>query len=442
MKKIILLPDFPELFHKKCCFSAVKILLFFFMILFLPISSYSADEFSQHWFHPYISIEEEYNDNINLTSKNEKEDFITTIKPGLKYSNSDAKSGIDLDYNAGFVFYGKNDNLDYISHNASLNAKYLTKEHINFFLKDSFIRSEDPREREYFTSVDENKYVLSTKKQRDTYWRNVVSPTVEYQFGPLNRIGVNYRNNIYRINSSTPDNSQEDYVNPYFSWQFDQKNDIYLDYGYTIGKFDSSSDFTGHRTTSRYTNHFDLKSSVFGEYTFSTRNFDPPSVDYDIHEPSIGITYAFSPIFNATAQVGYFIKKPDTGSRTDGISYKANITNRELKTSYVLSLQGGYNEDYFTSENLGFSRYHRLTGSITHFLGIRTSLGLSGNVERAKFDTNNRKDWIWGIGCTLSHRPLEWLTLSVDISHKNRDSNISIDDYTENRGIFKITATY
>jgi hypothetical protein len=392
-------------------------------------------------FHPYVSVEEEYNDNIDLTSKNENEDFITTIRPGLKYSNMDAFSGIDLDYNAGFVFYGKNENLNYISHNGSLNAKYLTKKHINFFLRDSFIRSDDPREREFFTPLEENKFVLSTNTERNTYWRNVVSPTVEYQFSPQNRVGINYRNNIYKTDSSTPDDSQEDYINPFLTWQFDKKNEIYLEYGYTIGNFESSSDFTAHRANARYSYYFRPQSTVFGEYTFTTRNFDPPSIDYDIHEPSIGITYAFNPNFNASAQVGYFVKEPETGSNTDGISYKANVTNRDVKTTYVLNLEGGYNEDYFTSENLGFSRYHRLTGSITHFLAMRTSAGLYGDIERAKFDTG-RKDWTWGIGGTFSHRPLEWLTLSLDVSHRNRDSNISIDDYTENRGILKITATY
>ncbi len=442
MKKIFLVLNFPGSFYKISNFVAGKTLFAFFLILLIQTFAYCADESLQKGFHPYISLEEEYNDNINLTSGNEKDDFITTIRPGLKYSNLDAMSGIDLDYNAGFVFYGKNDNLNYISHNAFLNAKYISKEHINLFLKNSFIRSEDPREREYYTSVEENKYVLSTTTQRDIYWRNVVSPTVEYQFGPQDRIGINYRNNIYRINSLTPDNSQEDYINPYLSWKLAQKNEIYLEYGYTIANFKRSSDFTGHRANTRYTNSFGPKLSAFGEYTYTTRDFDPPGIDYDIHDPSVGLTYAFSPTFNASAQVGYFFKRPETGSSIDGISYKANVTNRDIKTTYVLSLQGGYNEDYFTSENLGFSRYHRLTGSITHLLDIKTSIGLNGNIERATFNTDSRKEWIWGIGSTLSYRPLKWLSLSLDISHRSKDSNISINDYMENRAIFKITATY
>ena len=127
----------------------------------------------------------------------------------------------------GAVFYAKNSNLNYISHNASLNAKYLTAEHINFYLKESFIRSEDPQEREYFTTSADNKYVLATTTDRAVYWRNVAAPTIEYQFGPENRLGVNYRNNIYRTESAGGQNSQENYINPFFSYWFDKQNGIY-----------------------------------------------------------------------------------------------------------------------------------------------------------------------------------------------------------------------
>ena len=89
-----------------------------------------------------------------------------------------------------------------ISHNASLNAKYMTAEHFNFYLRESFIRSEDNREQEYFTTTEENRYVLSTQQNRSIYWRNVFAPTVEYQFGPESRIGINYRNNLYKTGAA------------------------------------------------------------------------------------------------------------------------------------------------------------------------------------------------------------------------------------------------
>ena len=415
------------------------------VIIFLCSPAYAQVGTAEPGFHPYISVQGEYNDNIYLTSTNKTSDYITTVSPGLRYSNSDAVSGVDLDYNLGFVYYGKETENNYISHNGSLNAKYLTKEHVNFYLRDTFIRSENPREQEPLTTTQENKYVLSTQNNRAVYWRNVLAPTIEYQFGPENRLGLNYRNNIYRTESATSENSQEDYINPFIDYWFDQRNGLHLEYGYTIGKFDNSPDMTAHRANVRYTNRFTPKAAVFGEYTFTRRefsDFNPPSIDYDIHEPSVGITYAFGPTWNASAQVGYFWQEPETGSKISGLTYKASIVNRDVRTTYTASLQGGYNEDYFTSENLGFSRYHRLTGSITHFLEKRTSIAFAGNIERVDYTSGDRNDWIWGAVGTLSHTPLKWLTLALEVSHRELDSNIDTNDYTENRVMIRISATY
>jgi hypothetical protein len=420
--------------------------IFFFLVTFLlalyPVSTYAQVGAPEPGFHPYISIQEEYNDNIYLTSTNKKEDFITTVRPGLKYTNMDTSAGIELDYSAGFVFYGKDPDSNYISHNASLNAKYLTKEHFNFYLRESFIRSDEPREQEYFTTISQNQYVLATRPKRDVYWRNVVAPTVEYQFGREDRIGVNYRNNIYRTEGKTSEDSDENYINPYIDYWFDQKNGLHLEYGYTMGDFERSPEMNAHMANARYTHRITQKASIFGGYTFTRRMFDPPSVDYDIHEPVLGITYAFSPTLNASAQAGYFWKEPETGKKTDGLSYKASITNLGARTTYTFSAQGGYNEDYFTSENLGFNRYHRLTGSLTHSLERRLSIGFAGSVERAEYIDTDREDWIWGVSANASYSPLKWLTLSLEVSHRECNSDIDNNDYKENKGIVRITAMY
>ena len=421
--------------------------IFFFLIAFLvtylPVSACAQAEAPRPGFHPYISLVEEYNDNINLTSKNEKDDFITTVKPGLKYTNTDAAAGIELDFNAGFVFYGKETDNNYVSHNASLTAKYLTRSHFNFYLKESFIRSDEQREREYFTTIEQNQYVLAQREEKVVYWRNVVAPTVEYQFGQEDRIGVNYRNNIYRSEGRTYEDSDENYINPYIDYWFDRKNGLRLEYGYTMGEFERSPDMTAHMASARYTHRVTLKTSLFAGYTFTQRSFDPPSIDYDIHEPVLGFTYAFSPTLNASVQAGYFWQEPEEGNGTDGFSYKASITNLgDARTTYIFSLQGGYTEDYFTSENLGFNRYHRLTGSLKHFLERRFSLGFTGSVERVEYESEDRKDWIWGVGGNLSYTPLKWLEISLEVSHRENNSDVDTNDYKENRGIIRLTATY
>lgn len=428
-------------------------ILLLFLCSFATSNAHGAGLISR--FHPFVSVKGEYTDNLNLTKANKQDDIITTVQPGIRFLHMGAKSGVNLDYTLGAVFYGKKSNLNYISHNASLEAKYLTASHINFYLKESFVRSDDPREQEYFTAPSSNRYLLATKTDRAVYWRNVVAPTIEYQFGPEDRLGINYRNNIYRTDSpDSPDSpgsesSQENYINPFFSYWFDRRNGIALEYGLTYGEFDRSPDLTGHRANARYIHRFSPRHSIFAEYTYSKRIFDssqpsgsPFSTDYDIHEPSIGMRFVIGATLTASLQAGYFWTKPRTGSGTDGWSYKGELVNTDLRTTYGLYLQGGYTEDFFTSQNLGFTRYHRLTGFLNHRLDKQISLGGFGTVEYAEYEVTDRSDTIWGIGGRASYMPLNWLTFALEGSHRENQSSVDSAGYVENRGMFSITVIY
>jgi hypothetical protein len=139
--------------------------------------------------------------------------------------------------------------------------------------------------------------------------------------------------------------------------------------------------------------------------------------------------------------LGYFWQKPSKGSTTGGLYYDASLSQRTKKTTYTLTFQGGYNEDYFTAENLGFTKYHRAIGTASHQLKERMTVGLSGSLERAEFRSNQR-DHIWGIRGDASYRLLKWLTISVEASHRENRSSIDIRDYSEYRGLFKVTASF
>jgi hypothetical protein len=393
--------------------------------------------------HPYISVKGEYNDNLNLTATNKKEDFITTVRPGIRFSNMDKTGGLNLDYSLGAVFYSDHDDLDYISHSATLDARYLSAGHVNLYFRDSFIRSDEPREQEYFTMTTDNRYVLATSTERSVYWRNVAAPTLEYQFGPEDRVGVNYRNNIYETKSAAGQDSQEDYINPFFTYWFDKWNGIQLEYGLTLGDFEKQPDLEGHRAYGRYTHRFTPKTSVFVEYTYLKRTYDSaPDSDYDVHEPRLGMAFAFSPTLNLSLQGGYYRQEPRIGSARDGFSFSGDLTNTDQRTTFNLRAESGYKEDLFTSENLGFNRYSRVTGSVNHMLERRFSIGCSGNLERAEFDNPDHTDVIWGVSGRAAYTPLKWLTLSLEVSHRERNSDIDRYDYEENRGMLSLTATY
>ncbi len=435
-------------------FAPCSLLLAFLLLFSFPNSSRADFSDFLAMFHPYLTIQEEYNDNIYLTRDNKKDDFITTIYPGIRFSTSPARvttpgqiqqgperpAGLDLDYRLGLVYYSREKENDYVSHEGNLNTWYTFDRRLTFRLRDYFIRSEEPREREYIVGALPEQYILGTQRQRYIYWRNVLEPSLDYRFGPDDRISVSYRNNYYETKDPAAEDSRENYISPRLTYWFTIRHGLLLEYGFTHGDFEVSPDFIGNNLRGRYTYRFDPRTSVFVQYVFLKRDFDSPGIDYEVNNPSMGIEHAFSPTFSGRAQVGYFWQKPERGSSADGFFFDMGITQREIRTVFTLSLQGGYREDFFTAENLGFTKYYRVLASLTHNLDPRFSMGAAGALERAEFLTD-RKDWLYSIRGFINYQILRWLSLSFEAGHRANDSNVDIEEYTENRILFRLSAT-
>ena len=402
---------------------------------FFAFESYGDDLLAK--FHPYISIQEEYTDNLYLTPVNKKEDWATTISPGLSFSNMDRQGGVDLNYTLGIVEYAKYSEKNYVSHNGGLNAKYLTRAHWNFYLKDTYVRSDEPNEPSQLEAI----FLPSVQTERFVYWRNVLSPSVEYQYSSENKVGFAYRSNIYDNEDPARGRSRENYFNPSWTHWFDKRNGIVIQYGYTNGDFDTKSDLKGHMGSLRYNYRLSTQSNFFAEYMYLTRTFDDSGLDYKVHDPKIGFTYALNPTLTFSGQAGYYRKEPEVGDKVDGPTYQFQLSQIEQKTTYSILLQGGYSEDYFSSENLGFVRYNRLVVSLKHLVNKKLSAGLSGNVGRSDDDTG-RRDTSWGVAASGSYAIYKWLNVSLDLSRQERRSSLDLNDYTEYKGVARISATY
>jgi hypothetical protein len=413
------------------------------------------------YFQPYISVQEEYNSNIDLTPTNRREDYITTVSPGFRFSTlprsevtrgqqaptAEQKFGMDLDFNAGFVFYAKEEDNNFTSLNGSLNTWYLFNPKLSFRLRDYLIRSDEIREADFSATAIEGQALISRTTRRIPYYRNVFEPSVEYRFGRENIFGINYRNNTYRIRSDLFEDSTENSINPRLTYWFNIRNGITLDYGFTLGDFERTPDFVGHAVTGRYTYRFNPRTSVFGEYTYLMRDFESPSTDYDVHRPSLGISHSFSPTLSGSVQAGYYWQNPERGSTTDGFFYDVSLSQRAERTTYTISFQGGYTEDFFTAENLGFTQYYRAIGRASHQLLEKMTVGLFSSYEWIKYygdvvETPRRNDRIWTVGGNAAYQLFRWLKLSLDASYRENHSNFDTADYSEYRGIFRITASF
>ncbi|MFO7568245.1 MAG: hypothetical protein R6W75_00475, partial [Smithellaceae bacterium] len=265
--------------------------------------------------------------------------------------------------------------------------------------------------------------------------------TVEYQFGPENRIGVKYRNNVYQNEGPDDSNSIENYASPFLSYWFNRQHGIYLDYGYTNGYFEADPDLNTHRVTGAYMFRFTPKATASLHGAYTRQIFTEEILNYQVYETALGLSYRFSPTFTISGQAGYYWQETEIGLNNNGIAFKGDIAYIEARTTYRLSVQGGYREDFFTSRNLGFRKYYRATGSINHFLFQRLSIGCLGSAERAESEPDN-VETIWGAGANISLMPFKWMKISAEYTYQQQNADLEIDEYKENRGMVILTLTY
>jgi hypothetical protein len=405
-------------------------------------------------FYPYITAQEEYSTNILLsTNRNKLDDWITTVTPGLQFSHLEAgRVGIDLDVNGGYNYYAKNNGLSYWSASGRLDSWYAVTPSLTFRLRDYLIRSDAARENvynnqynadgQYIGNTQPGQYLLSTVSGvQAIYLRNVVEPSMEYRFGKENLFSLLYRNNIYRNENPLFEDSMENTLNPKLTYWFDINNGVSLDYYLTWNTYQHSPDQLVNGVTPRYTYRFNPKTSIFAEFHFEYEDFKSPGVDYYVYNPSLGIEYKFSPTLTGLAQGGYWWNIPKGGSKSEGPFFDLSLTQRAARTLYTLAFQGGYEEDYITAQNLGFTKHYRGYGTINHQFTGRLSGQLTGSMERVWYsaEADNRKDWIWDARVGASYELFQWLTVALEGSYRGANSNISIRDYTEFSGLFRIT---
>ncbi len=405
-------------------------------------------------FYPYITAQEEYSTNILLsTNRNKLDDWITTVTPGLQFSHLEAgRVGIDLDVNGGYNYYAKNNGFSYWSASGRLDSWYAVTPSLTFRLRDYLIRSDAARENvynnqynadgQYIGNTQPGQYLLSTVSGvQAIYLRNVVEPSMEYRFGKENLFSLLYRNNIYRNENPLFEDSMENTLNPKLTYWLDINNGVSLDYYLTWNTYQHSPDQLVNGVTPRYTYRFNPKTSIFAEFHFEYEDFKSPGVDYYVYNPSLGIEYKFSPTLTGLAQGGYWWNIPKGGSKSEGPFFDLSLTQRAARTLYTLAFQGGYEEDYITAQNLGFTKHYRGYGTINHQFTGRLSGQLTGSMERVWYsaEADNRKDWIWDTRVGASYVLFQWLTVTLEGSYRGANSNISIRDYTEFSGLFRIT---
>jgi hypothetical protein len=374
-------------------------------------------------FHPSLFVEEAYNDNINSSSDNEEDDWITTIQPGISLEYDSRSVTAVIDYSLRYLFYKENseDNLEEFEDVQQANAM------IDFFEGRPFtLHLSETISREALDETDDNEL---SESNRSTVYHLTVVP--EYDL---------------RLSST---------LLVIFGYEFDHI--VYVE-----DEGDDSIEHTGRVTVVK-----DLSDSTSVNAGYAYRIFDADDdADFDRHDYSAGIDYNRGDRISVSVSGGYSDIEYDSGYTTDNINWAASLSYRQsaallyttaLSQDYVVSASDGltetlgaslgavYEKDSTGAELSTFwedsdyilddreDRVLGIRGSLSRPLAANLTAIVEAGYERGWYDDSGTEEDVNRLTAGLSFEYVyRRLTASLGYSYRNNDSDIDTNDYITN----------
>jgi hypothetical protein len=439
------LPSGKKRFHSEPLLASFKVFLGS-LCLFSSLCISHA-QLRTEW-HLDATLQEQYNDNLNLSSQDPQRDFITTFSPGGQLL-LDSKTGqLLFDYHLNANFYARNKDLNFLGHTANLDARQALVRNLTLRLLDNFILSDEPREvllPEEPPPPDEvpgpTEFRVGTRLTRSQYIRNSFQPSLEWRYDRDDWVMVRYRNELYRNDQESTRDSTRDTAGIRGEHWFVPQYGLVYDLSYTKALFAESSDFDGQDGTLALKHRLSPHTTVYVQAGFSNRVFaQEESINYVVYRGSLGAEHAFNPMLSGAIRAGYFFQVPEEGKSDGKPEGEASITVRWPRFQGRGYLRGGYTESYGDSENLGFGTFYAAGAAFQYHISRHLFFALDGSMGWYEFPSSGKRT-IWQVRPSLNARLLRWLTAAVEFQHLEQTSDTA-SQYSNNRFFFRVSVRY
>src|SRR3990172_2869745 len=274
---------------------------------------------------PSLTISEEYDDNITLTSKNPLSDFISAARPALRLEVKDhpwyVTRGGSL---RGELFASHSELNNYDNQDGRVSIEFRPERPFTLSLTDTFTRSTNPATVAPEAGIATGRFVSTS---------NAITPAATYQFNPRTGLRLQYSYRILRSDSP------------------------------------AAKDSDTHEATAALPHQFTPRTSGDISYTFS-RFLVEGSPERDSHSPRLGITFAYSPTIKFVSSTGLLFLEQEDGSQEVTL---ASSTRYEQAFK-----QGGF--------SIGFERNAGVAG-LTGVTSVTQSLTTAASYQPIRFLT-------------------------------------------------------
>jgi hypothetical protein len=402
--------------------------------LLITASAFAA----QLTFTPRFRINAEYTDNLFLLPENEEEDIITTLSAGFTAGMTGKYGGLSVSYDPAYAFYEENEENDGWRHRASLDSYLDLTRNTRFELTDSFLLTEDPLSEAQIAAIREGEETgridPTIRTSREQYWRNTARARLTQQFGRDDSLYAEYIYSILENDDPEFEDSQDRTGSAGLTYYFGPKWGTSISGYNTRGTFDQSDDFDEWGGNLRLIRRFNRTTDGYLQYNYSTFDFDGDQEDYQVHDTTIGVDYTIEEDISLSASTGYFVQKPDVSDDEDGVILNLSLAKTLKRGGYRLEAGTGYDNVYFTAENLGFNVYYRIGFTADYELFRRFRGDIYGNYrfEDYRRQGSDREDDVYRAGGGITWTPALWANIRMGYSFRRVDSTESTNDYEEN----------
>lgn len=404
---------------------------------------------------PTLHLQEQYDDNILLTSSSRKSDLISTISPGFSLLLSHPRFNLACNYFHSFVYFKNNPQFDYNdSNNVNFNLETSLTEHVKFLLIENYERSNDPQLTDYSgQNIQQNapQNIQQNVQQnsvgfRSLHTQNNISPQLEYRFGPEDTIKFTYRNTSYQQEGPGNSDYTEHFYDGILTYWFNDTYGANLQYSQDRGNFQvQTDDFESNRIAPRLIYRFSRQAEVFADYSYTGTDFkqqDAANPDYFLNDFDAGFKISPLSTVKVEGKLGYYWRNGHDSTSKQGFIYRLWGEKSFSAGAVFLDSQGGATENYFGVRDSGFYEFwlvstgytynykdiltFRADGSFANYDYIQAPLQRMQNISQ-------RKDDVWRGNILLGYNITSFLTFEIEYKYIDQVSNRKTDSYIDNQ---------
>lgn len=375
--------------------------IFFFTALgqiYSPAIAGDGIEWGHFRFIPSLTVSESYSDNIYLASKNETEDYVTTLTPELTLDAAIVpRNYFSLKYHGDFLSYSETDNFKEDHHLGSLSFNGETAKGSHFIagisMQDTAIQpfSEQERSKDYTL---QHAYVDVLAKLGKVTEIGTQYSRQDREFDEQQFLDDDFIRNTWDFHLLYTRSSIWPLLIQY-RYESQDNNDL----GTINSDFHTYTLFLGARWQS------DKKFSGVFRVGYKKAEFDRSGADdYYGYAADTIITYAFSEFTKFTHIAQSTIGSPTRSARESG--------------------------EYYINKRVGLSITHRRWERITSQLDF---LYNNRNYREIQSSDSVRNDDYYRIGLSISYAMRNWITFSLGYRFQENSSDIDDEDYSENQ---------